>query len=127
MKPKKYTSKDTNKVNLGTKIIYKYPTPTKEMDIARMVVKGRHPQDKNKFILEHACQFVFYVIKGRGKVYAGDAVFDVGKGDVVFVPTENKFAVEGDMEYITVDVPAFYLEQSEKVTEEENERQNYKN
>jgi mannose-6-phosphate isomerase-like protein (cupin superfamily) len=80
-----------------------------------MVVKGRHPKESNKFILEHACNFVIYVVKGEGKIYAGDETFEVKVDDVVFVPTDNKFAAEGEMEYITVDVPAFYIEQSEEV------------
>ncbi len=115
MKPVKYSHKDTNKIDLGTKVIYKYPTPTKEFDIARMVVKGRNPEKKNKYLLEHGCDFVIYIIKGVGKVYAGKEIFDVKLNDVVFVPKENKFAVEGNFEYITVDVPAFYLEQSEEI------------
>lgn len=116
MKAYKYSLKDTNKIDLGTKVIFKYPTPTKLFDIARMVVKGRHPQEKNKFILEHKCNFVIYVIKGEGKIYAGKDAFEVKVDDVVFVPIDNKFAAEGNMEYITVDVPAFYLERSEEIT-----------
>lgn len=116
MKAQKYTLKETNKIDLGTKVIYKYPTPTKEFDIAKMVVKGRHPVEPNKFILEHKCQFVICVIKGKGRIYAGEETFDVAEGDVVFVPTDNKFATEGDMEYVTVDVPAFFIEQSEEIT-----------
>ena len=115
MKPAKYTSEDTNKIDLGTKVIFKYPTPTKLMDIARMVVKGRHPQQKTKFLLEHNCNFVIHVIKGRGKIFAGEEIFNVEVGDVVFVPKENKFAAEGVMEYITVDSPAFYMEQSVEI------------
>jgi mannose-6-phosphate isomerase-like protein (cupin superfamily) len=120
MKPTKYSSIDTNKIDLGTKSIFKYPTPTKNMDIARMVVKGRHPQGKSKFILEHDCNFVIYIINGKGKICAGEEVFDVEVGDVVFVPKENKFAAEGDMEYITVDTPAFYMEQSEEIEDTKN-------
>lgn len=115
MKPKKYSPSETNKIDLGTKTIYKYPTPTKSLDIARMVVDGRHPKDKDTFIIEHECQFVIYVVKGSGVIYAGDEKFEVGVGDVVFVPTENKFAAEGKMEYITVDNPAFFIEQSEEI------------
>ena len=115
MKPTKYSPSDTTKIDLGTKTIFKYPTPTKSMDIARMVVNGRNPVDKDTFLIEHECQFVIYVIKGSGKIYAGDEVFEVGVGDVVFVPTDNRFAAEGSMEYITVDNPAFFLEQSEEV------------
>lgn len=116
MKPRKYSFNQAKKIDLGEKIIYKYLTPTKQFDIAKMVVKGRHPKDKQKFILEHKCQFVIYITRGKGKIYAGNEIFKTTIGDVVFVPTENKFAVEGDIEYITVDVPAFFPEQSEEIT-----------
>ena len=115
MKPVKYSFKDINKIDLGTKVIFKYPTPMKIMDIARMVVRGRHPQGETKFLLEHDCNFVIYVIKGKGIIYAGDEVYKVKVNDVVFVPKENKFAAEGEMEYITVDSPAFNMEQSEEI------------
>jgi mannose-6-phosphate isomerase-like protein (cupin superfamily) len=115
MQPIKYSPNQTTRIDLGTKVIFKYPTPTQLFDIARMVVAGRHPADPNKYILEHACDFVIYVIRGEGKVWAGEEIFEVKVNDVVFVPKENKFAVEGNMEYITVDVPAFSLEQSEEI------------
>jgi mannose-6-phosphate isomerase-like protein (cupin superfamily) len=57
---------------------------------------------------------MIYVIKGSGKIYVGDSIFQVTAGDVVDVPPGNKFACAGkDFEYITFDVPAFYPEQSE--------------
>ncbi len=116
MKPAKYSFDQIRKIDLGTKVIYKYPTPTKLFDIGRMVVNGRHPKDPQVFILEHACNFVMYVMKGKGRVYAGDDAFDIGEQDVMFVPAEHKFAVEGkELEYITFDAPAFYPEQSEEV------------
>jgi mannose-6-phosphate isomerase-like protein (cupin superfamily) len=85
------------------------------MDISIMKVNGRHPQEKNKFLLEHECQFVMFITKGEGKVYTDDQVFKAKPQDVIFVPKETKFAVEGNFEHITVDVPAFYPEQSEEV------------
>ena len=116
MKPTKYTSDQTNKIDLGTKVIYKYPTPTKLFDVGRMVVKGRHPEDSDTFIIEHECSFVMYILKGEGCVYVGNEIFEVVAEDVIFVPASNKFAVEGNMEYVTFDAPAFYPEQSEEVT-----------
>jgi mannose-6-phosphate isomerase-like protein (cupin superfamily) len=56
--------------------------------------------------------FAHYTPKSSHK---NEEKFKVGVGDVVFVPTENKFAVEGKMEYITVDNPAFFMEQSEEI------------
>lgn len=116
MRPIKYTFAQTDKIDLDTKVIYKYPTPTKLFDIGRMVVKGRHPKDADVFILEHECNFVMYILSGNGRVFAGGEVFKVKPEDVVFVPAKNKFAVEGDLEYITFDAPAFYPEQSEEIT-----------
>lgn len=115
MRARKYSFNQTSEIDLGTKHIFKYPTPTKELDIAKMVVDGRHPIGKTKFIIEHDCQFVIYVTKGEGKITAGKEVFNVKVGDVVFVPTNNRFAVEGKLEYITVDTPSFYPEQSEEL------------
>ena len=45
--------------------------------------------------MEHGCMFAMYIIKGKGRVYAGENVFEVGVDDVVIVPNDNKFAVEG--------------------------------
>ena len=116
MKPVKYTFDDTDEINLGTKVIYKYPTPTKDFDIGHMVVDGRHPADPDHYIIEHDCSFIMYILKGTGTVTAGDSTFNVKPKDVVVVPKENKFAVEGQLEYITFDNPAFYMEQSEEIT-----------
>lgn len=115
MKPIKYSSHRADKIDLGTKAIFKYPTPTKRFDVAKMVLNGRHPKGKDTFVLEHDCSFVMFITKGTGRVFAGSEVFDVVPEDVVFVPSENKFAVEGNLEYITFDIPAYYKEQSEEI------------
>ncbi|HCM37025.1 MAG: hypothetical protein UV61_C0003G0096 [Candidatus Gottesmanbacteria bacterium GW2011_GWB1_43_11] len=117
MKPQKYSFSETRKVDLGSKVIYEYPTFSKSLSIAKMVVKGRHPKNPETFILEHVCQFVIYILSGSGKIYVGEGCFDMAVGDAVFVPKEHTFAVEGSLEYITVDNPAFFPEQSEEVHE----------
>jgi mannose-6-phosphate isomerase-like protein (cupin superfamily) len=114
MKPVKYTKSDAKIIDLKTKVIHKYPTPTRVFDIGKMIVNGRNPEG-NAYMLESDCDFVLYVIKGSGKVYAGDEVFEVSVDDVVFVPKGKKFAVEGELEYIDVDSPAFYPEQVTEV------------
>lgn len=117
MKPKKFTPQDTRKVDLGTKIIHKYPSLSKLLELNHMKINGRHPENKDEYILEHDCQFIVYVVKGKGKIYAGDELFNVKVGDAVYVPVENKFAAEGkDFEYITVETPAWYPEQAEIVS-----------
>ena len=115
MKPAKLAFKETNLIDLGTKKIYQYPFKAKLISVAKMSVKGRNPQGRNNFFLEHKCNFIIYIIKGTGKIYAGKETFKVGVGDCVYVPLENKFAVEGKLEYVTVDTPAFFPEQSEEI------------
>src|SRR3990172_11966891 len=115
MRAVKISAKDSKKIVLGTKTIYKYILPTKLFDIARMVVKGRHPVDPKKVILEKDCDFAMYVTKGEGKYFVNGEEIKVVEGDVVFVPAGSTFACEGNFEYITVDVPAYYPEQSEEV------------
>ena len=58
MKAAKYSKSQTSVINLGTKVIYKYPTNTQLFDVAKMVVNGRHPQNKDTFINESACSFI---------------------------------------------------------------------
>ena len=119
MKPAKYIKDDARKIDLGTKVIYKYPTPMDELDIGVMHVDGRHPEQDGVFIIEEACSFVMYILEGAGKVYVEDQVFDVAGEDVVFVPKNHRFAVSGGgLKYVTVDNPAFYPEQSKEVGDE---------
>lgn len=116
MKAIKISEKDSKKIRLGAaKTIYKYELPTKLFDIAKMEVHGRHPENPTRVILEKDCNFVMYVTKGGGKYFINGEEIRVEEGDVVYVPAGSIFACEGDFEYITVDVPAYYPEQSEEV------------
>ena len=113
MKPLKVTEKEATLTDLGTKKILAYPLPTKLMSVAHMTISGRHPE--KRFLLEGDCAFYLYVTTGDGKIYAGEEVFEVTVGDVMYVPINTKFACEGNMEYVTFDSPGFYPEQSQEV------------
>lgn len=115
MNPKKLSRSQAQKIDLGTKTIFSYPLNLKNLSVAYMVVKGRHPKEKNKYLLETACQFVIFVTKGNGTIYAGTEKYEVKIADVIYVPANTKFAVEGDLEYVTVDNPGFYPEQSTEI------------
>lgn len=115
MKAFKLSKSESKKIELGTKTIYKYELPTKLFDLAKMEVKGRHPANPDKVILEKDCNFAMYVTKGDGKYLVNGEEIKVAEGDCVFVPSGSTFACEGNFEYITVDVPAYYPEQSEEI------------
>jgi len=62
---------------------------------------------------------MLYVVKGKGKVYCDDEVFEVEEGDVVDVPTCTKFTTQGkNFEYITVEHPAWFAKQASVVDKE---------
>lgn len=105
--------KEARVVDLGTKVILKYTAPDKKLEFSHMTISGRHPDNPNHFIFEKGCHFMVYIVKGKGKIYCDEEVFDVSEGDVVDIPTHTKFAAEGkDFEYITVEHPAWYAKQA---------------
>ncbi len=116
MKPKKISFEDTNLVNIGFKKIYEYKFGYKEMSVAKMVVKGRFPKDESKFYLEHKCSFIIIVIKNTGRILFKNETINLKEGDSIFVPAGNKYAIEGNFEYITAVSPAYYPEQAEEAS-----------
>lgn len=100
-------------VNLGSKIIRKYTASDRSLEINHMTIKGRHPEIENHFIFETGVSFMVYILKGTGTLYVGDNEYEVGPEDVVYVPKSTKYAVESDnLEYLTVESPAWYSEQA---------------
>jgi len=108
-------------VDQGTKIIRKYTAPDKQLEINHMILNGRTPQKEGTFLCETKVHFMVLIIKGRGKIFCGDKVFDVSEGDCIDVPQGTKFTAEGyDFEYITAESPAWYFEQSKIVDKDGN-------
>ncbi|MDD3647216.1 MAG: hypothetical protein PHS44_01820 [Candidatus Dojkabacteria bacterium] len=112
-KPKLITKKDSTIVDLGTKLIHKYTSLDRQLEINHMEISGRHPENPNHFIYETKCHFMIYIICGKGTVICNTQSFDVRKGDVIDVPVSTRFAVEGErLEYITVETPAWFPQQA---------------
>jgi mannose-6-phosphate isomerase-like protein (cupin superfamily) len=100
-------------VDLGTKVIRKYTAPDKLLEVNRMTLTGRNPENPHHFIFETKVHFMVYVVKGRGKIYCNDEVYEVEVEDVVDVPVNTRFAAEGtDFEYLTIEAPAWFPEQA---------------
>lgn len=103
---------NAKKVDLGTKVITKYTSQDKKLEANHVKISGRHPEEKDQFIYETDCHFLVYVINGSGTIFCDDDKFEVTQGDVVDVPPKTKYAVEGDLEYLALDTPAWYPEQA---------------
>jgi len=108
-------------VDQGTKIIRKYTAPDRQLEINHMVLNGRTPEKEGTFLCETKLHFMVFVVKGKGKIFRGDEVFDVEEGDCVDVLPNTKFAAQGyDFEYITAESPAWYPEQAKIVNKDGN-------
>ena len=117
MKPIKVSKDEASTIDGGNKEIHPYNFPSKDFSVARMVLKGRFPEEEDTYSLERDCSFVLSVTKGSASIVAGEETFEVSEGDVVHVPKGNKFSIEGDIEYVTFVTPAFYPDQM-KILEE---------
>lgn len=108
-------------VDQKTKIIRKYTAPDKQLEINHMILNGRTPEKEGTFLCETKVHFMLFVIKGKGKIFFGEDVFNVEEGDCIDVPQGTKFAAEGyDFEYLTAESPAWYSEQSKIVDKDGN-------
>lgn len=102
-------------MDLGTKIIRKYTASDKQLEINHMILNGRTPEKERTFLCETKVHFMVYVIKGNGKMFCGEDIFEVSESDSVDVPAGTKFAAEGNFEYITAESPAWYQAQHKEI------------
>lgn len=102
-------------INQGEKIIRKYTSSDRKLEINHMILNGRTPEKEGLFLFEKEVHFMIFIIRGRGRVLCGDNSFEVEEGDCLDVPPKTRFAAKGNFEYITAETPAWYLEQSEIV------------
>jgi mannose-6-phosphate isomerase-like protein (cupin superfamily) len=114
MKPLHLKQTEAKLIKFGAKQIFAYPLETKLMSVAYMKIEGRHPNG-DKYLFERDCQFVIFITKGSAKVFINNSIYNVEVGDVLYVPSQTRFAVEGNVEYVTFDTPGYYPEQSEEV------------
>ena len=112
----KIMQSDIAPVERETAIIKNYPFPTKLSSITNIQVKGRHPADKTKQHIEHELTLICYVIKGTGTFVVESKKFDVVAGDAIFIQPNQKYYIEGNLEYLVSCSPAYFREQHEQVS-----------
>ncbi|MFB6174736.1 MAG: cupin domain-containing protein [Candidatus Nanohalobium sp.] len=77
-------------------------------------VDGYHPAgDERKKIFNENSQKGYYILEGDGKIYVGNEVHEVEKGDFVLVPEKTNHALEGDFKALIVTSPPFDPEDEE--------------
>ena len=98
-----------------TTTVYSYPSEDGILDVAYITVHGRHPEDSTNWYINHICSMICYIVKGTGKFGIEDIEIPVVKNDVVTIPKEKLYFIEGNLEYVVTSSPAYSREQAEKV------------
>ena len=77
---------------------------------------GYHPADTGrKKILNENSQKAYYVLKGRGKIFVGEEIFEIQEGEFVNVPKKTPHALEGKFKALIVTSPPFNPEDEKHV------------
>lgn len=64
-------------------------------------------------IIEHKCDFIYYILEGKGYFIINEQKENCIKGDLVVIPTGAKFRYVGKLKMLLITTPAFYPEQEE--------------
>ncbi len=64
-------------------------------------------------IIEHKCDFIYYIIDGNGHFIIDDQKEHCEKGDLVVIPAGAKFRYVGKLRMLLITTPPFYPEQEE--------------
>ena len=82
---------------------------TQKTGVCQIETKGGHETT----IIEHECDFIYYILEGVGYFVIDDQNEDCTKGDLVVIPAGLKFKYVGDLKMLLITTPAFYPEQEE--------------
>lgn len=64
-------------------------------------------------IIEHKCDFIYYILEGEGYFEIDDQKENCTKGDLVVIPAGSKFRYIGKLRMLLITTPAFFPEQEE--------------
>lgn len=64
-------------------------------------------------IIEHKCDFIYYIIEGEGYFEINGQKENFIKEDLVVIPAGSKFTYKGKARMLLITTPAFYPEQEE--------------
>ena len=93
-------------------IVYEYPTLNPELSIAVAEISHRYPDQG--FASNHDCSEMGYVVKGSGKLFTESTKVALSVGDIVHIPSGEKFYWEGNITVVFTATPAWSFDQHKK-------------
>lgn len=105
---KKPTNYSFEKVGIKGKV---FPV----VDIAKKtgvcLIETEHGHEST--IIEHTCDFMYYILEGEGYFEINGEKEDFTKEDLVVIPAGSVFKYTGKCKMLLITTPAFYPEQEE--------------
>lgn len=111
----KIAQKNITAIERETVVIHNYAFPIKDVSITHIKVFGRHPADKSKLHIEHKLTLICYILTGKGKFVVDEKEFSVETADAIFIKPDQKYYIQGNLEYLVCRNPAYYREQHEQI------------
>ena len=90
---------------------HSYQFKNKEMDLAHIKVTGRYPS--KGFAFNKECKEMVYVLSGRGKVFSGGKEAEIKATDLIYIPENEKYYWEGELDILITCNPPFHPDQHE--------------
>jgi mannose-6-phosphate isomerase-like protein (cupin superfamily) len=110
----KFTEGDSHFVDDNTKITDLFQAPEQaNFDSVISRVDGYHPEGDVEKIFNKRSQKAYYILEGEGKIYVGENVHEVQKGEFVYVPKRTGHALEGNFRTLIITSPQFNPEDEE--------------
>lgn len=78
------------------------------MSVVGATLTGNHSLRRN-----NECDQVYYVVNGTGSVVVDGQRNELSPGDAVFIASGSTHAVDGDLELLIINGPAFDFNQTE--------------
>lgn len=93
---------------------YEYKLPGKNICIGVSEINGRYPE--TGFDVDEKIEGCWYVEKGKGVIWIAGKEYEVGEGDAISVPINEKFYIVGEnLRLIVASSPIWYPEQHKHV------------
>lgn len=100
------------KKNSDTCEVIEYLFNQPNLGIARATINGRYPAEKDKKVVNSACDMIYFVLEGHGTVHTKDGSFSLEKNDALFLACEEWYWVNGDnFEVLVISAPEWSVDQ----------------
>lgn len=100
----------------GISRFHEYQFAFKNASLGVSEINGRYPG--KGYDVDEAVEAIWYVEEGEANIWIGGEVYHVEKGDMVYVPMNEKYWIEGkNLRLVVASSPTWYPEQHKHLEE----------